>query len=76
MFPAAGLHPVLDLLVRWNPMSYAMSALRRALYGAAPPEGVIPSWSGAGQEWIVLSAAAFLTLLLAGWVAARRPLAS
>jgi len=76
MFPAVGLHPVLDLLVRWNPMSYAMAGLRRALYGGAPPAGVIPSWSGAAEEFLVLAVAALLLLALACRVATRRPLSS
>jgi len=76
MFPAAGLHRALDLLVRWNPMSYAMSGLRRALYGGAPPPGTVPSWSGPGQELLVLAVAAALLLALACRAAARRPLPS
>lgn len=76
MFPAGELHPVLGLLVRWNPMSYAMSGLRRALYGSGAPEAAIPSWASPGQELLVISVAAVLMLFLASWVAVRRPLAS
>lgn len=76
MFPAGGLHPVLNLLVRWNPMTYAMSGLRRALYGGALPEGVVPSWSGPALELLVPAVAAALMLVLACWVAVRRPLPS
>jgi daunorubicin resistance ABC transporter membrane protein len=75
MFPAAGLHPVLAAIVRWNPMTYAMAGLRRALYGGELPAGVELSWSAPWIEMAALVATAALTLALASWVAARRPVA-
>lgn len=72
MFPAGDLHPVLSTLVVWNPMSYAMSALRRALYGGALPPGVELSGAGAAFELAVLGATAAAMLALAAWIARRR----
>jgi daunorubicin resistance ABC transporter membrane protein len=73
MFPAAGLHPVLGAIVRWNPMTYAMSGLRRAFYGGSPPSGVELSWSSTGLELAVLGGTTVALLALACWVASRRP---
>jgi daunorubicin resistance ABC transporter membrane protein len=73
MFPAGELHPLLALLVRWNPLSYAMSALRRSLYGGTAPESVMPSWAGPTKELLVLFVAATTALSIAAWVAQRRP---
>ena len=42
MFPVEGLHPVMAAFVRWNPLTYAMSSLRRTIYGGATPEGFSP----------------------------------
>jgi daunorubicin resistance ABC transporter membrane protein len=72
MFPAEGLNPVLGGIVRWNPMSYAMSGLRRALYGGSPPADVAPGWSGPVVELAVLAVSCVVLLALAGWVASRR----
>jgi len=75
MFPAGGLPPVLAAIVRWNPMTYAMAGLRRALYGGALPAGVSLPWSSPWLELAALAAATAATLALACWVAARRPVA-
>ena len=50
MFPTDGLQPVMRALCGWNPMSYAMAAMRRALYGGTLPEGVGLPGSSAGWE--------------------------
>jgi daunorubicin resistance ABC transporter membrane protein len=76
MFPGDGLHPLLGTIVRWNPMSYAMSALRRAFYGGAPPDGVSLSGAGPLTELAVLAATTALLLGLACWVASRKPTSS
>jgi len=73
MFPAEGLHPVMATLVRFNPMSYAMSGLRRALYGNDLPPGVGLIGSSAALEIIVLLVTTTVILGLACWVAKRNP---
>ena len=75
MFPAAGLHSVLGAIVRWNPMSYTMNALRRALYGGSLPDALDLPWSGQWIEFGVLATTTAVLLALACWVAARRPVA-
>jgi daunorubicin resistance ABC transporter membrane protein len=76
MFPAGGLHPVLGTIVRWNPMSYAMSGLRRALYGGHPPDGVALSGASALTEFAVLAGTTALLLWLACWVTSRKSASS
>lgn len=72
MFPADGLHPVMRTLCAWNPMSYAMAGVRRALYGGALPEGVGLPGSTAGLELLVVSATTVILLAAACRVAGRR----
>lgn len=72
MFPPEGLHPVLGAIVRFNPLSYAMCGMRRALYGSALPDGVGVPGSTPWLEVAVLTSTTVLLLLLAGRVAARR----
>jgi daunorubicin resistance ABC transporter membrane protein len=73
MFPATDLHPVLATLVRLNPMTYALSALRRALYGGALPDGLAASGTSATLELGVVFGTAFVVLLAACRVARRQP---
>jgi daunorubicin resistance ABC transporter membrane protein len=73
MFPAEGLHPVLGLMVRWNPMSHALAALRRALYGGSLPVGAGLRGSTARSELLILGGTTAVLLALACWVAHRRP---
>lgn len=72
MFPTDGLHPVMRTLCSWNPMSYAMAALRRALYGGTLPEGIGLPGSSTALELGVLLATTTILLLLACRVAGRR----
>ena len=74
MFPADGLNPVMGAIVRFNPMSYAMSGLHRALYGGDPPPGVGLSGSSATVEIAVLLVTTVAVLGLASWVARRNPI--
>ena len=53
-------------------MSYAMSGLRRALYGGEPPAGVEPGWTGPVTDLTVLGTTCLVLLALACWVASRR----
>jgi len=73
MFPADGLNPIMGTLLRFNPMSYAMSGLRRALYGHDLPAGVGLTGSSAAIEIAVLTVTTVAVLALACWVARRDP---
>jgi len=72
LFPAEGLNPVLRTIVTWNPMSYAMSGLRRALYGGALPDGLSPIGASATTEFAILLTTTLLLVAAACWVASRR----
>jgi ABC-type polysaccharide/polyol phosphate export permease len=43
---------VLGYVVAFNPMSYAVSAVRRGMYGAALPVGMLP---GGRSAWLEVS---------------------
>ena len=72
MFPAERLHPVLATVVFVNPMSYAVSATRRAFYGGELPVGVGLPGIGPGWEYAVTAVTAVALLAAAAWVASRR----
>jgi hypothetical protein len=55
-----------------DPMTYAVSAVRRGLYGGALPAGLLPSWSSAPLELAVTGAFAILSLALATLLCRRR----
>jgi len=76
MFPPSGLHSVLSWIVRLNPMTYAVSGLRRALHGGTMPEGAAPVGAFAGLEWLVLGISVVALVALATSVVRRRPAAS
>jgi daunorubicin resistance ABC transporter membrane protein len=69
MFPLPADKPGLALLMRANPISYGVSAVRRALAGAAAP-GALPG--SAGRDLVVCAAFAAAALALAA-LASRRP---
>jgi len=71
MFPLTGAHPVLSALMRANPMSYAVAAFRRAMYGGETPAGLVFT-SSAALELCVLGGCAAASLALAVWVCSRR----
>jgi daunorubicin resistance ABC transporter membrane protein len=71
MFPARP-GTVLGYLVSANPMSYAVSAVRRGMYGAALPAGMLPAGRGAWLEVLVLFGFSALALALAVRVCQRR----
>jgi daunorubicin resistance ABC transporter membrane protein len=71
MFPArAGTF--LGVLVRANPLSYAVSAVRRGMYGAALPPGMLPEGRGPWLEVLVLLVFSAAALALAVRVCQRR----
>jgi daunorubicin resistance ABC transporter membrane protein len=73
MFPTDRLHPVMAVVVRWNPLSYTMSGLRRALYGGVPPTATELPWSSPTLDLAVILGSTLLLLVGACWVASRRP---
>jgi ABC-2 type transport system permease protein len=72
MFPAEGLNPVLAAILKWNPMSYAVAGVRRALSGGVTPLGARLPGSGLLLEAAVLSLAALVSLGGAVFAASRR----
>ena len=73
MFPAGGLHPALRTIVALNPMTYQMSALRRALYGGQLPDGIAVSPTATGLDLLIVGATAALVLSVAVYATGRRP---
>lgn len=73
MFPPAGLPPAFAAVVAWNPMSWAVSGVRRALHGGALPPGTSPNGGGPFPELAVGLASAAVLVALAAAVARRRP---
>lgn len=75
MFPPEGLHPVLAWVLRVNPVTYAVSAVRRALHGGTLPAGTGVPESSAVLELAVLAIAAVVLTAIAVQVCTRRPAA-
>jgi ABC-2 type transport system ATP-binding protein len=67
MFPAAGASPVLAAIMRGNPMSYSVDAMRLGLHGPA----AFPA-SSAPLDLAVIGAFAAITLFAAAWACNRR----
>lgn len=67
LFPAAGTPGWLGAVMRVNPLTYGVAALRRALEGAGPD---LP---GLGASLAVTAACAAMTFGAAVWIATRRP---
>ncbi len=72
MFPASGAHRVVHVLMTINPMTYAVSGVRRGLYGAALPAGLIPTSSSAALEIAVTALFAVLAVAAAAALCKRR----
>jgi hypothetical protein len=53
-------------------MTYALSGVRRALYGGELPHGLVLTGSGALLEFSVVAAVAVTFVVLASWVCSRR----
>jgi len=70
MFPAPADKPALAALMLLNPVSYGVSAVRRALAGPAAP-GALPGT--AGRDLLVCAAFAAAALALAALAARRAP---
>jgi daunorubicin resistance ABC transporter membrane protein len=71
MFPARS-GTLLGAIVAANPMSYAVSAVRRGLYGAALPPGMLPVGRGPWLEVLVLFVFVLMATLVAVSVCQRR----
>lgn len=72
MFPAAGSSAWVRALMVGNPMTYAVSAVRRGLHGAALPHGLLPGWSSAPVELAVTALFALLAVVAATALCRRR----
>lgn len=70
MFPAPEDRPALAAILRWNPISYAVSAVRRALAGADAP-GALPG--SAARDLAVCAVFAAAGLGLAALASRRAP---
>ncbi len=75
MFPPMGLHPVLRTIVLWNPLSYSVAALRRALHGGTLHEGAGLPGLGAGVELAVIVLTTVVSVVLATGTCSRLPAA-
>jgi len=67
VFPLAGAHPLLALLMRINPLTYGVAALRRALYLARPE--AVADLPGMAASLIVTVAFGLAAFLIAAWTA-------
>ena len=72
MFPATGGSAWMRGLMAANPMTYAMSAVRRGLHGGALPDCGLPAWSSASLELGVSAAFAVVALFAATALCRRR----
>ena len=73
MFPADGSVAWIVWVQRLNPMSYAVSSVRTALYGGAPPQGTgLGVGGGTLFEIAVLCAFALIALSTSVWVCHRQ----
>ena len=72
MFPPQGLHPAIGTIVKLNPLTYGMAALRRAFYGGSLPEGTAVAASTPALELGVLFLSAVAAVAAACFAASRR----
>jgi daunorubicin resistance ABC transporter membrane protein len=72
MFPVERTSSVLTALMHYNPITYAVEGLRRALYGGALPSGLGVLHSSATFEVVVVSSFALVCLATASWTCARQ----
>ncbi len=69
VFPASGAHPLIGFVMRVNPLTYGVAALRRALYMGAPDAA--PDLPEAGTSLLVMAAFALAAFFLAARTAER-----
>jgi daunorubicin resistance ABC transporter membrane protein len=72
MFPARGGSKWMNALMTADPMTYAVSAVRRGLHGGSLPDGLLPAWSSPPLELAVVAIFAVLSLLAATALCRRR----
>ena len=72
MFPASGAHRVVHGLMLANPMTYAVSAVRRGFYGAALPADLVPAMSSLALELTIGALFAVLAIAAAAALCRRR----
>ncbi len=72
MFPAGGGSAWVRGLMAADPMTYAVSAVRRGLHGATLPDALLPAWSSPAIELTVTTVFAFASLAIATLLCRRR----
>jgi ABC-2 type transport system permease protein len=73
MFPASGGSRWIRALMAVNPMTYAVSAVRRGLHGKGlPGSDLLPPWSSAPLELFIAAAFALVAVLAAASLCRRR----
>ena len=72
MFPASGGSAWVRGLMAADPMTYAVSAVRRGLHGPTLPDALLPTWSSAAMELTVTTAFAVVSLAIATLLCRRR----
>ncbi len=72
MFPVERTAGWLRAIMRANPVTYGVEALRAALHGGVSPDGVGMAGASIALQLGVLSAFAVATVALAAWACARR----
>ena len=72
MFPASGAAGWLRWVMAVNPVTYAVTATRRALHGGVIPDGAGVPWSSLPLELGVTAAVAVAGLAMATWICSRR----
>jgi ABC-2 type transport system permease protein len=72
MFPAVGGSTWMRVLMAADPMTYAVSAVRRGLHRDALPAGLLPSWSSPLIELSVTALFAVLSVVVAISLCRRR----
>ena len=72
MFPPAGGSRWISVLMAADPMTYAVSAVRRGCYGAILPAGLVPATSSVAIDLAVITAFAILAVTAASAFCRRR----
>ncbi|HEX3697310.1 MAG TPA: ABC transporter permease [Polyangia bacterium] len=72
MFPPAGGSRWISVLMAADPMTYAVSAVRRGCYGAVVPAGLVPATSSAPLDLSVVAVFALLAVIGAAALCRRR----
>lgn len=72
MFPGGGGSVWIRAVMAADPMTYAVSAVRRGLHGSSLPANLLPAWSSAPLELTITALFAAASLLIATLLCRRR----